>query len=146
VSPLIQSYLETRPLVARRHYIETGNLRHFEVVFSPVEDLAESVKFSYDSADGRIVVALCETVVEHQDALRFATSGALEHLPEVLLAVPSPLGVLGKLFQEVQRWDWVFANTEELNNDSYAREEVSRQLIEARQALDKSVKSLIGLQ
>lgn len=146
VSPLIQSYLETRPLVARRHYIETGNLRHFEVVFSPVENLAESVNFSYDSADGRIVVALCETAEEHQDALRFATSGALEHLPEVLLAVPSPLGVLGKLFQEVQRWEWVSANTEELNNDSYAREEVSRQLIEARQALDKSVKSLIGLQ
>ena len=31
IAPLIKDRLETRPLVARRHYIETGNLRHFRV-------------------------------------------------------------------------------------------------------------------
>lgn len=146
VSPLIQSYLETRPLVARRHYIETGNLRHFDVRFSPVERLAESVHFSHDTADGRIVVALCETTEEHREALRFASSGALEGLPEVLLAVPSPLGVLGKLVQELQRWEWVSANTPELNNDTYAQAEVSRQLASARQTLEKQIQAYIGLQ
>jgi len=146
VSPLIESYLETRPLVARRHYIETGNLRHFEVRFAPVEKLAESVRFSYDTADGRIVVALCETSEEHQEALRFAHSGVLQNLPEVLLAVPSPLGVLGKLVQELQRWEWVGANTHELNNDQYAREEVARQIANARQTLEKRIQSLIGFQ
>ena len=30
VASLIKDYLETRPIVARRHYIETGNLRHFD--------------------------------------------------------------------------------------------------------------------
>ena len=146
VSPLIESYLETRPLVARRHYIETGNLRHFDVRFAPVEKLAESVRFSHDAADGRVVVALCETAEEYQEALRFAQSGALKDLPEVLLAVPSPLNALGKLVQELQRWEWVSANTPELNNDSYAQAEVSRQLADARQTLEKQIQSYIGLQ
>jgi hypothetical protein len=146
VSPLIESYLETRPLVARRHYIETGNLRHYEVRFAPVEKLAESVRFSHSSADGRIVVALCETSEEHQEALRFARSGALQSFPEVLLAVPSALGILGKLVQELQRWEWVAANTPELNNDEYAREEVTSQIANARQTLEKRIQSLIGLQ
>jgi len=43
--------------------------RHFEVRFVPVERSAESVRFSYNTADGRIVVALCETSEEHQEAL-----------------------------------------------------------------------------
>jgi hypothetical protein len=146
VSPLIESYLETRPLVARRHYIEKGNLRHFEVRFAPIEKLAESVRFSYNTADGRVVIALCETAEEYQEALRFANSGVLKNLPEVLLAVPSPLGVLGKLVQELQRWEWVGANTPELNNDEYAREEVTRQIANARQTLEKRIQSLIGLQ
>jgi hypothetical protein len=146
VSPLIQSYLETRPLVARRHYIETGNLRHFEVRFSPVEKLSESIVFNYDTTDGRIVVALCETAEEHHEALQFAQSGALSNLPEVLLAIPSPLGILGKLVQRLQLWQWVATNTPELNIDSYAREEVSRQIADAKQTLEKRIHSLIGLQ
>ncbi len=146
VSPLIESFLETRPVVARRHYIETGNLRHFDVRFAPVEKLAESIRFSYEAADGRIIVALCETAEEHLAALRFAHSDALDGLPEVLLAVPSPLGVLGKLVQQLQRWEWVAANTPQLNNDSFAGREVSRQIANARQTLEKRIQSLIGLQ
>ncbi|HET6976670.1 MAG TPA: hypothetical protein VFI24_10135 [Pyrinomonadaceae bacterium] len=146
VTPLIESYLATRAVVARRHYIETGNLRHFEVVFAPVENLADSIQFSYDDSDGCIVIALCETVEEYQEALRFADSGIVEKLPDVLLAVARPLTVLGKLVQELQRWEWVAANTPELNSDELAREEVTRQTANARQTLEKRIQSLIGLQ
>lgn len=146
VAPLIESYLETRPLVARRHYIETGNLRHFEVRYAPVEKLAESVQFNYNTADGRVVVALCETQEEYQEVLRFAQSGVLGDLPDVLLAAPTPLGVLAKLVQELQRWEWVAANTSELNVDEYARKEVTRQVTNARQTLEKRIQSLVGLQ
>jgi hypothetical protein len=146
VTPLIESYLETRAVVARRHYIETGNLRHFEVVFAPVEKLRDSIEFSYDDADGRIVIALSETAEEYQAALRFAGSGTLVDLPDVLLAVARPLTVLGKLVQELQRWEWVAANTSALNNDELAREEVTRQTANAQTTLEKRIQSLIGLQ
>src|SRR5262249_29936961 len=36
----LDEYLDTRPVVARRHYIETGNLRYFDVQYVPVNELA----------------------------------------------------------------------------------------------------------
>lgn len=39
VAGLISDFLETRPIVARRHYIETGNLRHADVSYCAVKDL-----------------------------------------------------------------------------------------------------------
>ena len=146
VASLIHSYLETRPLVARRHYIETGNLRHFEVRFSPVQELSESVKFNYESSDGLVVVALCETQEERQAALKFATSGVLDKQPSILFAVPNPLNILAKLVQKVQRWELVRSSTPELNNDSFAFEEVSRQITAARRMLEERIQAFVGLQ
>jgi hypothetical protein len=33
VTAHIKDNLDTRPIVARRHYIQTGNLRHFDVAY-----------------------------------------------------------------------------------------------------------------
>jgi hypothetical protein len=145
VTSLVTPYLENRPLVARRHYIETGNLRHFEVRFSPVTELTSNLE-SGPAGDGLIVVALCDTEEERQDALRFAQGDELRARPDVLLAVPQPLNALTQLVQELQKWEWVGANTPELNGDKYATEEVSRQISAARQALEKRVHDFIGLQ
>jgi hypothetical protein len=148
VAAQIEPYLETRPLVARRHYIKTGNLRHFEVRFSTVEQLGSQLDFDEDTADGRIIVALCETEDERETALRFARSEAFMQPPgtQILCAVPSPLRALARLVQEVQRWEWVAANTQELNDDPFAAEEVSRQLSGARDALQQRIRAFIGLQ
>jgi hypothetical protein len=146
ISSFINRYLETRPLVARRHYIETGNLRHFEVRFSPVTELSKNLQFSHDSADGLILVALCETEEERHTALRFAQRGELQNRPEVLLAIPKPLNALLQLVQETQRWEWILANTPELNGDRYAAEEVSRQIAASRQTMEKRIHAFIGLQ
>ena len=146
VSPLLQSYLETRPLVARRHYIETGNLRHFEVRFVPVADLATSIAVDFDKADGCVVAPLCENEEDYTEAIEFARRAERAENHEVLLAVSRPLNVLGGLYQEVQRWEWVLTNTPELNHDKFAREEATRQYNSAKQNLDKRVNSLIGIQ
>ena len=145
VSTLIQDYLETRPIVARRHYIETGNLRHFEVRYVPVVDLSSQLEFSYDITDGRILIALCETEEEHKEALLFAKSECLRDRSEILFAVPKPLVFLAQLIQEVQRWEWVSSHTPELGNDNFAVTEVNRRLTAARQALEKRIYDFIGL-
>jgi hypothetical protein len=132
VTPLIDPYLETRPLVARRHYIETGNLRHFEVCFCSIERLPLELDYDIEKADGRILIALCETEEERVAALQFVRSDAVRARGDVLCAIPSPLRALAKLVQQVQRWEWVLANTTDLVNDSFATEEVSRQLAAAR--------------
>jgi hypothetical protein len=145
VGSLIRDDLETRPLVARRHYIETGNLRHFDVQYAPVEDLQSFVCEPAESADGRIVVALCETEAERQLALKVAGGNSTKDREDLLIAVPNPLQGLSKVLHEVLRWEWVSQNVPELNNDSYAAEEVARQLDAARLVLDRHLRNYVGL-
>jgi hypothetical protein len=144
VAPLIRDRLETRPLVARRHYIETGNLRHFRVDFVPPGDLSIALGRE-DGADGRVIVALCESAADREEAIRFARSSHLIERREVLVAIPQPLSGLSNLVAEVQRWEWIEKNVPELTHDTYAQEEVARQLAGCRQVLAKRVQSYVGL-
>ncbi len=146
VSSLVRQYLETRSLVARRHYIKTGNLRYFDVRYLPVSELATIGEIDIAPADGCIVIALCETEEEHQAALSFAQSDILKDRPEILLAVPTPLYHLANLIREMQRWQWIAEKTPELNSDRYAAQEVSRQITAAQRALERHLQKTIGLQ
>jgi hypothetical protein len=69
IASLIQNELQTRPIVARRHYIETGNLRHFEIQYVSVASLSSVLEANPASADGRIVIPLCETEEERLFAI-----------------------------------------------------------------------------
>lgn len=144
ISTLIREQLETRPLVARKHYIETGNLRHFDVQFVPASDL-QSAASSASNADGKVLVALCETEPERKKAIEFATSPSLNAKKSVLTAVPQPLQGLTSLVAEVQRWEWIQQSVPELNHDAYAQEEVTRQLAASRHVLSKRLQSYVGL-
>jgi hypothetical protein len=145
VAELIGDYLETRPIVARRHYIETGNLRHYAIRYCSVKELLELLAEEFTGADGVIIVPLCETLTEHSEALAFTRLRALKQRGNWLVAVPQALRNLGSLAQEVQRWQWIFRNTAELNADKYAREEASRQQESARLQLEKGVHSRLGI-
>lgn len=145
VAPLIENLIEPRPLVARRHYIETGNLRYFRVRYAAVSDLSKCIEEPLGRADGMILVALCETPQEREEAHAFAQTPALSGRPEVLLAVPAPLASLRGLMLQAQRWDWVARNVPELGNDPYAAEEVSRQVVAAHRALQDRVHTFLGL-
>jgi hypothetical protein len=135
--------LDTRPIVARRHYISTGNLRNFEVVYCNLGELQSLIKTPLNEADGRIVIPLCETVEEMQTAKEFARS--VQNSPELLIGLTEPLNDLEKIVLEVERWSWVQTNTPELKDDRYAAEEVTRQLASASQTLEKLVQHYAGL-
>ncbi len=144
VASCIKDYLETRPIVARRHYIETGNLRHFDVRYCSVTELASLVNDDIVSADGFILVPLCETVTDRELALEVVKDSGLKARRNWLVAVPQPLSNLASLVQEAQRWEWVLTNTLELNADKYAREEVSRQRQAARMQLESGIQARVG--
>lgn len=144
VASLIKDYLETRPIVARRHYIKTGNLRHFDVRYCSIAEMPEVIQNQTVVSDGTIVVLLCETEQERDLALKLAKSSELQDRQNWLVAVPGPLNNLASLVQEVQRWDWISANTLELNADKYAREEVTRQKTDARSQLERRIQSVVG--
>jgi hypothetical protein len=146
VGPSIINYLEARPVVARRHYIETGNLRHYSIHYCSVTELEAALEESRKTlADGIIIVPLCESLGDHASALAFAKSPAAESRSEVVIGVPKPLDSVANLVHQVQRWNWVAENTPELNADNYARQEVSRQRYTARLHLQKRLEALVGI-
>ncbi|MBI4660945.1 MAG: hypothetical protein HY735_19090 [Verrucomicrobia bacterium] len=144
VANLIKDYLETRPIVARRHYIETGNLRHYDVRYCGIADLAGMLKGNTTDADGVLVIPLCETEQERDAALEFARLPELKERPNWLVAVPQPLNNLAGLLQEVLRWNWISTSVLELNGDRYAREEVAKQKEAARAQLERRIQAVLG--
>ena len=140
----IKDFLDSRPIVARRHYIETGNLRHFDIRYCSVDELSGLSEQHLTHADGFIIAPLCETPIERQTALAFAKKSLFKQRSHWLVAVPCPLKHLTSLVQEVQRWEWISTNILELNADKFAREEVSRQKTAARLQLEKRVQSHLG--
>ncbi len=143
VTELIKGRLDARPIVARRHYIQTGNLRHFEVKYCTLQELEKIASGTLTDADGRIVIPLCECGEETKAAINFAST--FKGAKEVLIGITEPLGSLAALIQEVERWGFVEKNTPELKDDRYAQEEVSRQLSSATTTLEKRVQHYVGL-
>ena len=144
VGNFIKDSLESRPIVARRHYIETGNLRHFDVCYCSPNELSGLLERDLTDADGLIIVPLCETPTERETALEFVKKPRVKQRSNWLVAVPCPLNHLASLVQEVQRWEWIATNVLELNADKFAREEVSRQKAAARLQLEKRIQSYVG--
>ena len=142
VSERIKAYLEPRPIVARRHYIQTGNLRHFEVQYLSGSEFVGFVPLLNEGIDGKIIIVLCDSPQERQRALQVAKS--IKH-PQAVIAIPEPLHNIAGYLRDCLCWEWVVKNTLELNMDSYAREEVLRQQHAARVRLEKRIGDLINL-
>jgi hypothetical protein len=143
VGSVLKDKLDTRPIVARRHYIQTGNLRHFEVTYCSVLEIERIASAELRNADGRIVIPLCETAEEVHLIEQFATT-FIDH-SQVIIGITEPLAPLSGLIQEVERWTWIQKNTPELREDKYAAEEVGRQLQARKVALEKRVQYYVGL-
>lgn len=143
----LTAYLPSHSLVARRHYIRTGNLRYFPVRYVVAAQLGDAAsEASMRAADGQVLVALCEAQSEIDASLRFAQAAERKLRPDLLVAVPNePLSHQSGLVAEVLRWEWVAQNTPELHADRFAREELSRQRESARLRLEQRLQDLIGL-
>ena len=145
IASVVREKLDARPLVARRHYIQTGNLRHFDVRFLTAAEFVDSLSSLRAKwpADGLVVVVLCESASERAACIQATQSSEDRHL-QLLIAISAPLDVLSVNALELERWEWVERNTPELKDDRYAAEEVSRQVAAFRQLLENKLQELVG--
>lgn len=139
----IRTALPSEPLVARRHYVRTGAMRHFEVAYVPPSALEQALQApTGQGADGRVVMALTRTERERKQAL-----GMIEahlHWPEILVAgIPPPIGELAPLLRDLNAWRWVADQTPALSGDRLAREEVGRQIAFAEDRLRRALSVLV---
>lgn len=145
VGATLTEMLATHPIVARRHYIQSGNLRYFAVRYCAVDEI-EQIATEPTEADGVIIVALCETQDECDAAAQKAKHQAIATAGHILLAAPTdPLSNHAGLVAETLRWNWVALNTPELNGDPFARNEMSRQKQAAATRLERRIQDLLGL-
>ena len=145
VSSLIEKYLPNRPILARRHYIETGNLRWFEVDYCSSDMLNTKLEAGCDSGDGRIIFVLCENPDEVEHTKRILANGTLTTGDNVLVGVTRSLAELSQHIDAVRRWEWIEKHTDGLANDEVARTVVMQQLEASKAELAHSLETHIGL-
>ena len=128
LAEIVRHRLDNRPIVARRHYISTGTLRHFQVHFLTVNELSKSgadLDPVYP-ADGTVAVVLCEKDDDRSRAEELV--GRLKTHRQVVLAISPPLEGLQGHVLELERWQWVQHHTMELKDDRFAAAEVAGQI------------------
>jgi hypothetical protein len=141
------SLLPAEHLVARRHYAETGALRHFQRFYATLEGLPAALQASAQprspGPDGRVVVAVVENERERKAALRAAREAAAGLPATTLVAIAPPVGTLMPLLRDIEIWAWVRDNVGGLSGDKVARDEVARQLASAGDSLSRALQGLI---
>ena len=143
VAPRVRPYLGQSSVVARRHYIEWGTLRYFEIRYADSATLLETLEQPTE-ADGLVVVALCDTASEVRDIRASVTASEIATHGETIVAVPPSLQGVAAQVLDAQCWQWVADNTPALEQDSYAAAEVARQIAASRRVLLRSLDSLMG--
>jgi hypothetical protein len=142
----VTGLLQHRPIVARRHYVETGNLRYFDLIYVKASELENAItSWNSESADGAVFVPLCQSVPERARAIRSVEDLKLNGHPEILVAVPQPLSDFAGLVAEVRRWEWIATNVPELEGDKHGREEVSRQIDAAKAVLLERINQVVDV-
>lgn len=144
IGSIIRDRLDSRPIVARAHYIKTGNLRHFNVRFCSAHEIEGSAAEFVPAhpADGLIVIVLSETAEQRGRATKLVSK--MPSNPQVIFGITEALEVLNGLVLAVERWHHVERHTPELKDDRYAAEEVSRQIAHANQTLENALQRYVG--
>nr|WP_321526615.1 hypothetical protein [uncultured Cohaesibacter sp.] len=134
VAPALCDFLDSEMVLARRHYLETGTMRYFEVRYTAAEDVIAATAGPTD-ADGLIIMSLSDQKEQQKNARDAAVSPQVADDPAVLIGLLPPVWHLAAYLRDVILWQWVENNTPDLANDDFAASEVQRQITRSRQAL-----------
>ncbi|NMA47282.1 MAG: hypothetical protein GX945_12050 [Lentisphaerae bacterium] len=143
VSPLetLCQHLPQRTLVARRHSLQTGINRFFQLFYA--DALSSSLlSRAEDFADaaGAIIVLLPQANVDAllKDALQISQ----DH-PRLIIALPTQIDSLRGIAEELACLRWAEKNTPELRDDRIARRELSLRLAMGEQRIAQQLQGLL---
>ena len=139
--------LSLRPVMARRHYAETGTLRFLDVdlvaadtpsiqkaLEAPTQGdglLVYAIPEGNESVDG-VTKRICELTAREGEALR-------------IVAIPRVFAGIEAALREVECWSWVSDNVAELQGDRVARQEVRARRTAALDVLEGLAGRLFGV-
>lgn len=91
VASAVKPFLDQKPVLARRHYVEHGTLRYFEVRYAQSGEMAKALQKD-TGADGLVVVVLVDSDTDRENALAAAKAPPFSQRPDALVAIVRPLG------------------------------------------------------
>lgn len=134
VGPALAGLLDSEMVLARRHYLETGTMRYFELRYAAAEDVIAAASRPTE-ADGLIVLSLVDQKEQQKIAREAAVAPEVASRSEILIGLLPPVWHLAAYLRDVAIWQWVESNTPDLASDDFASAEVHRQITRTRQAL-----------
>lgn len=142
VAPALGNFLDGEMVLARRHYLETGTMRYFELRYASAEEVSKAAA-KPTNADGLIILTLADQKEQQKSARDAAMTPQVAGNPAILVALTPPVWHLASHLRDVMIWQWVENNTSDLDNDDFASAEVQRQVVRSRQALRAQVNELM---
>ena len=146
---LLCDSVQSAPLVPRKYYAETGTLRYAEVQLIPVSILQELLS-NQPELDGRgpdlnLQVVLPTNETHRQSVVKLLRERTGQLTDGLIIAVGEPPDKSIIALKDLVAWEWVRENTPQLSGDRYAREEVTRQISQAKRNLRAKLGGLDNL-
>ncbi len=131
----LNEFADLQPIVAKRHYHETGSLRWFDVVIAPLADVqANAADFRpRDGAVGTFLLAVC-TQGESEKVANQVAQNVVHEIQDWDLVIGLPQGTwnFSSLAQELLAVEQVREESPQLQGDRIARREVEARIAALR--------------
>lgn len=147
----LSELVELRPIVARKHYIEKGTLRTFEVrlIDGSEDGLVRLIEEGPGPhSDGLIVYVISRSEAERRELIEVArelTRDSMGRRQLVVLAFPGQVVGLDQAVQELETWMWIRDNDSRIEADRAARQELKARIAHFRQQVGHLAGRLLGL-
>jgi len=142
-------HLTSEALVPRFYYAETGTLRYATVTVLPYADLSSAISFNpllhARHADMHVSLVIPKDEAEKRRAIATLNDRYNEIPDGQVVCVAEPVPDAVSALNELLAWEWVRDNTPQLSGDRFAREELRRQLEQAKRALRSKLNGLDDL-
>lgn len=147
----LSDLVELRPMVARKHYVEKGTLRIFDVrVLDGSVDAVQSLieEGPPADADGLIAYVFSRSEADRRQLVDLAcrlTANAEGKRQLVVLAFPGQVAGLEDAVRELETWVWIRKHDPRVESDRVARQELQARIDHYRDRVGQLAGRLIGL-
>ncbi len=141
----IKSLTSLRPVVAKRHYHETGALRWFDIDVIALSDLAHSISaFKANGAMGKFLLVVPTEGESSKALVSVLKSAALAGSAPIVLGGCATAPQILELAHELTAIDYIRKHRGELAGDPVARREVDARAAAVLAALEAEVRAAFG--
>lgn len=138
----IDKHLKQKRMVARRHSLVAGIIRHFSIEYTDsLADVGNILEQALAEGASGLVLVLIPN--EHFSDLVKQVKVATKKYPQLMVAIPRQMDSLSGVVNELACLKWVEEHTEELRDDRIARRELNLRISAYEQELSKRANTII---